>query len=125
MTSVSTSAWRFRNRHSRYIVAFRRPSDIEEYAPISFSKFANRSTRDTRSGIFWLTLQSVSPEGAQHMQAGVDAHKQGQFDVAIKEFRKATESDPNLPEAFLDLGKFAWKPATIQPLSLRSSVRWS
>ena len=54
---------------------------------------------------FWLTLQSVSPEGAQHMQAGVDAHKQGQFDVAIKEFRKATESDPNLPEAFLDLGE--------------------
>ncbi len=55
--------------------------------------------------IFWLALQSVSPEGAQHMQAGVDAHKQGQFDVAIKEFRKATESDPNLPEAFLDLGE--------------------
>jgi len=54
---------------------------------------------------FWLALQSVSPEGAQHMQAGVDAHKQGQFDVAIKEFRKATESDPNLAEAFLDLGE--------------------
>ncbi len=54
---------------------------------------------------FWLALQSISPEGAQHMQAGVDAHKQGQFDVAIREFRKATESDPNLPEAFLDLGE--------------------
>ena len=54
---------------------------------------------------FWLALQSVSPEGAQHMQAGVDAHKQGQFDVAIREFRKATESDPTLPQAFLDLGE--------------------
>ena len=54
---------------------------------------------------FWLALQSVSPEGALHMQAGVDAHKQGQFDVAIREFRKATESDPTLPQAFLDLGE--------------------
>jgi len=53
----------------------------------------------------WLTLQSVSPEGAQHMQAGVEAHKQGNFDLAIAEFRKATETDPNLAEAFLDLGE--------------------
>jgi len=55
--------------------------------------------------VLWLAFQNVSPEGAQHMQAGVEAHKQGQFDVAIKEFRKATESDPNLLEAFLDLGE--------------------
>ncbi len=54
---------------------------------------------------FWLALQSVSPEGAQHMQAGVEAHKQGHFDIAIAEFRKATETDPNLAEAFLDLGE--------------------
>ena len=54
---------------------------------------------------FWLALQSVSPEGAQHMQAGVDAHKQAQFDVAIKEFRKATESDPHFAQAFLNLGE--------------------
>ena len=52
-----------------------------------------------------LALQDVSPEGAQHMQAGVDAHKLGHFDVAINEFRKATQSDPNLVEAFLDLGE--------------------
>ena len=54
---------------------------------------------------FWLALQSVSPEGAQHMQAGVEAHKQGNFDLAITEFRKATETDPNMAEAFLDLGE--------------------
>jgi tetratricopeptide (TPR) repeat protein len=54
---------------------------------------------------FWLVLQSVSPEGTQHMQAGVEAHKQGHFDLAIAEFRKATETDPNLAEAFLDLGE--------------------
>src|SRR5467141_5254616 len=39
------------------------------------------------------------------MQAGVDAHKQGQFDAAIQKFRKATESDPNFAQAFLDLGE--------------------
>lgn len=55
----------------------------------------------------WLAFQTpaVSPEGAQHMQAGVDAHKQGHFEVAAAEFRKVTESDPNLVEAFLDLGE--------------------
>jgi len=59
----------------------------------------------TAALLLWLAFQNVSPEGAKHMQAGVEAHKQGQFDVAIKEFRKATESDPNLVEAFLDLGE--------------------
>ena len=53
----------------------------------------------------WLTLQTISPDGAQHMQAGVEAHKQGHLDVAVAEFRKATESDPNFAEAFLDLGQ--------------------
>ncbi len=52
-----------------------------------------------------IALQSVSPEAAQHMQAGVEAHKQGHYDVAIAEFRKATETDPNLAEAFLNLGE--------------------
>jgi len=52
-----------------------------------------------------LALQTVSPETAQHMQAGVDAHKQGRFDAAAEEFRKATESDPTLTDAFLDLGE--------------------
>jgi len=52
-----------------------------------------------------LALQNVSAEGAQHMQAGVEAHKQGKFDVAIAEFRKATQTDPNLAEAYLDLGE--------------------
>ena len=51
---------------------------------------------------FSLTLQSVPSEGAQHMQAGVEAHKQSRFDA---EFRKATEADPNLLEAFLNLGE--------------------
>ncbi len=59
----------------------------------------------TAALFLWLAFQGVSREGAQHMQAGVKAHTQGQLDVAIEEFRKATESDPNLAEAFLDLGE--------------------
>jgi tetratricopeptide (TPR) repeat protein len=39
------------------------------------------------------------------MQAGVEAHKQGHLDVAIAEFRKATESDPSSAQAFLNLGE--------------------
>src|SRR5438876_10178959 len=70
-------------------------------------------SRNTRTGavvkhavlFLCLALQDVSPEGAQHMQSGVEAHKQGRFDVAIAEFRKATETDPNLAEAFLNLGE--------------------
>lgn len=53
---------------------------------------------------FLLAFQTVSSETAQHMQAAIEAHKQKRFDVAIEEFRKATESDPKLAEAFLDLG---------------------
>src|SRR6266571_8683885 len=70
-------------------------------------------SRNTRAGevvkhpvlLLWLALQTVSPEGAQHMQAGMEAHKKGRLDTAIVEFRKATETDPNLVEAFLNLGE--------------------
>ena len=55
--------------------------------------------------ILWLALQSVSSGAAQHMDAGVAAHRQGHFDAAIAEFRKAAEADPNLTEAFLNLGE--------------------
>ena len=55
--------------------------------------------------ILWLALQSVSSAAAQHMDAGVAAHRQGHFDTAITEFRKAAEADPNLTEAFLNLGE--------------------
>lgn len=52
-----------------------------------------------------LALQIVSPEAAQHMQAGVQAHREGRSAIAIAEFRKATETDPNLMQAFLNLGE--------------------
>src|SRR5712692_6255245 len=87
-------------------MAFRRPSDVEGRSCQSVSRNSRTGAPVIRAAVFfWMALRSVSPEGAQHMQAGVDAHKQGQFDVAIREFRKATESDPNLVAAFLDLGE--------------------
>ena len=55
--------------------------------------------------ILWLGLQNVSSPGAQHIEAGMEAHKQGHFDTAIAEFRKATKADPNLAQAFLYLGE--------------------
>lgn len=53
----------------------------------------------------WLTPQSISPDGAKHMAAGVEAQKQGQLQTAVAEFRTATETDPHFAEAFLDLGE--------------------
>jgi tetratricopeptide (TPR) repeat protein len=70
--------------------------------------------------ILSLALQTVSAEGALHMQAGVNAHQKGHYDSAIAEFRKATETDPNLAQAFLNLGEEYVQTrdysAAIQPL---------
>ena len=55
--------------------------------------------------VLCLALQSVSSEAAQHMEAGVAAHRQGHLEVAITEFRKATEADANLTQAFFNLGE--------------------
>jgi len=53
-----------------------------------------------------LALQaSASPSPAlQHLHAGVEAEKSGQLDAAATEFQKATELDPKLAVAFVDLG---------------------
>src|SRR5271157_1068458 len=50
-------------------------------------------------------LHTPSPEAAQHMQAGIAADKQHQFDVAITEFRKVTELDPTYADGFISLGQ--------------------
>lgn len=46
-----------------------------------------------------------SSEALAHLQAGVAADKQHQLDIAITEFRKATEADPGLAVAFVNLGQ--------------------
>jgi tetratricopeptide (TPR) repeat protein len=48
---------------------------------------------------------NLSPEAAQHMQAGIDADKQRQFDTAVAEFRKVTELDPAYADGFISLGQ--------------------
>ena len=46
----------------------------------------------------------ISPEVAQHVQAGIDAKKHGNLKLAIEEFKKVTELVPELPAAFVNLG---------------------
>jgi tetratricopeptide (TPR) repeat protein len=55
--------------------------------------------------VLWFATQALSPEADQHMQAGIAADKQRQFDVAITEFRKVTELEPTFAEGFISLGQ--------------------
>jgi len=52
----------------------------------------------------WFTGQTGTSDAMQHLQAGLEARKQHRVEVEITEFRKATESDPALADAFLNLG---------------------
>jgi tetratricopeptide (TPR) repeat protein len=52
-----------------------------------------------------LAWQTVSPQVAEHMQAGVAAQKERQFDLSIKEFKQVTEIDPSFVDGFLSLGQ--------------------
>jgi Tfp pilus assembly protein PilF len=49
-------------------------------------------------------LQSLTPEVIEHAQAGGAARQQGKIDVAIQEFRKVTELQPNSAVGHADLG---------------------
>jgi tetratricopeptide (TPR) repeat protein len=49
-------------------------------------------------------LQNLTPEVIEHAQAGAAARQQGQVSVAIQEFRKVTELQPNSPVGHADLG---------------------
>ena len=55
--------------------------------------------------VVWLAWQTVSPEALQHLQAGTEADKRRQFDVAIAEFKKVTELEPKLADGFVHLGQ--------------------
>ena len=52
-------------------------------------------------GLLW---QSVSPEVAQHAQAGMEARDQHRWSDAISEFRKVTQLAPDLAAGFVNLG---------------------
>jgi Tfp pilus assembly protein PilF len=51
-----------------------------------------------------LFLQSLTPEVIEHAQAGAAAREQGKIDVAIREFRKVTELQPDSAVGHADLG---------------------
>ena len=51
-----------------------------------------------------LVVQSVSPEVAAHVRAGMNAQKEGRQDEAIAEFKKVTELAPTLAAAYVNLG---------------------
>jgi tetratricopeptide (TPR) repeat protein len=55
--------------------------------------------------VLWLAWQIASPQAAEHMQAGIAADKQRQFDVAIKEYKQVTELDPAFADGFVSLGQ--------------------
>jgi tetratricopeptide (TPR) repeat protein len=52
----------------------------------------------------WLAGQASASGAQPHLQAGLEARKQHQVEVEIAEFRRATELDPNLADAFVNLG---------------------
>jgi tetratricopeptide (TPR) repeat protein len=55
--------------------------------------------------LLWFATQTLSSEAGRHMQAGLDADRQRQFNVAITEFRKVTELEPAFADAFISLGQ--------------------
>jgi len=55
--------------------------------------------------LLWFASQTISPEAARHMQAGIAADKQKQFDAAITEFKKVTELEPTFADGFVGLGQ--------------------
>jgi tetratricopeptide (TPR) repeat protein len=54
--------------------------------------------------ILLLAMQSAGPTFVEHEQAGIATQKQGQLDVAISEFQKASELNPDSAAAFFNLG---------------------
>jgi tetratricopeptide (TPR) repeat protein len=55
--------------------------------------------------LLYFAWQIASPQAAEHMQAGIAADQQRQFDVAIREFKKVTELDPSYADGFISLGQ--------------------
>jgi tetratricopeptide (TPR) repeat protein len=53
----------------------------------------------------WFAWQTLSSAAIQHMQAGIAADKERQFDTAIAEFRKVTELEPTFADGFISLGQ--------------------
>jgi len=55
--------------------------------------------------MLWLAWQSMSPEAAQHWEAGRRAESEKHFDIAAGEFRKVTQLEPSFAAGFVSLGQ--------------------
>jgi tetratricopeptide (TPR) repeat protein len=53
----------------------------------------------------WMVWQLDSTSARRHLKVGLEADRQGHLDAAIQEFRKATELNPKLADAFVALGQ--------------------
>jgi Flp pilus assembly protein TadD len=56
------------------------------------------------AGLLLLLSFQVSPEAAQHINAGMKAKAAGDLDTAIREFRRVAELAPTLAAAHVNLG---------------------
>ena len=70
---------------------------------------------------FWLLIQGVTADVIEHAQAGAAAQKQGRYDVAIEQFGRVTQLQPdsasghaNLGDAYFQKGEYG---AAIRELS--------
>jgi tetratricopeptide (TPR) repeat protein len=54
--------------------------------------------------LVWLAGQAGTSDAMRHVQAGLEARQQHKVEDEIAEFRKATEIDPGLADAFVNLG---------------------
>jgi tetratricopeptide (TPR) repeat protein len=52
----------------------------------------------------WLAAQAATSDAMRHVQAGLVARQQHNVELEIAEFRQATEIDPSLADAFVNLG---------------------
>jgi tetratricopeptide (TPR) repeat protein len=55
--------------------------------------------------MLWLAWQTMSPEAAQHWEAGRRADSEKHFDIAASEYRKVTQLEPNFAAGFVSLGQ--------------------
>src|SRR6266852_380185 len=55
--------------------------------------------------MLWLAWQTMSPEAAQHWEAGRRAESEKHFDIAAGEFRKVTQLEPSFAAGFVSLGQ--------------------
>src|SRR4030081_1831234 len=55
--------------------------------------------------MLWLAWQTMSPEVAQHLEAGRRADSEKHFDVAASAYRKVTHLEPTVAAGFVSLGQ--------------------